>query len=44
VYFVICAWFYNYKPLEEDMEADFKASEDGAAGNGEVELGTTEKV
>lgn len=26
------------------MEADFKASEDGAAGNGEVELGTAEKV
>ncbi|CAK7340303.1 unnamed protein product [Dovyalis caffra] len=41
VYFVICAWFYTYKPLEEAREKD---SEDGAERKGEVELGTAEKL
>ncbi|KAJ6756527.1 OLIGOPEPTIDE TRANSPORTER-RELATED [Salix purpurea] len=40
VYFVICAWCYSYKPLEEDSEA----TEDGADRNGKIELTTAEKV
>ncbi|CAK7340302.1 unnamed protein product [Dovyalis caffra] len=48
VYYVICAWFYTYKPLEEVKEEDAEvAAEDeiqhkrlnDAKGNGELELG-----
>jgi peptide/histidine transporter 3/4 len=47
VYYVICAWFYTYKPLEEVKEEDDDVpAEDEiqhkrlnyAEGNGEVEL------
>ncbi|KAG5242505.1 nitrite transporter family protein [Salix suchowensis] len=45
VYYVVCAWFYTYKPLEEVKDEDVPAEDeiqhkqlDYAEGKGEVEL------
>uniref|UniRef100_A0A2P2Q3I2 Nitrate transporter n=1 Tax=Rhizophora mucronata TaxID=61149 RepID=A0A2P2Q3I2_RHIMU len=51
VYYVICAWFYTYKPLEEAMDEDTEPADgdevphkrlNGAKGSREVELARSE--